>query len=111
MAPSAAMATWSASKPFGPAHGRVHRHTFTMVTDPLWRDYQSRFHSFLVATRPALRHRVLAVGERPAIGTLDLANPALAPPSRTHALRFIVVRCPANAGGARWTTPAAIQCP
>jgi hypothetical protein len=36
-----------------------------------------------MATRTALRHRVLAVGESLRICTIHLANPALAPPPRT----------------------------
>src|ERR1700688_407778 len=111
IAPSAAKATWSASKSFCPAHCRVHRHPFTMVTDPLWRDYQSRFHSFLVATRPGLRQRVFAVYPRPRICVIHLTNTTLAPPSRKSQLRSIIVRCPANACGAYWMTAATIQCP
>jgi hypothetical protein len=89
----------------------VRRHPLTMFIDPCSHHDRSRFHAFRMATRPALRHRVFATGERPATGTADLVNAMLAPPSRTHPLRFIVVRCPTNAGGPHWMTPVAIQCP
>ncbi|MGF6673496.1 hypothetical protein OKW44_001348 [Paraburkholderia sp. WSM4174] len=100
-----------ASKPFCPAHCRVHRHTFTMITDPLWRDCQSRFHSFLVATHAGLRQRVFAVYPRPGIYVSHLARNTFAPPSRDRRLRFIVARRPADVCGARWMTAATIQCP
>jgi hypothetical protein len=82
-----------------------------MVTDPLWRDYQPRFHSFLVVARPGLRHRLFAVYPRPGIYVIHLARTTFAPPSRHRRLRFIVARCPANVCGARSLTPATIHCP
>jgi hypothetical protein len=82
-----------------------------MVTDPLWRDYQPRFHSFLVATRPGLRHRVFAVYPRPGIYVIHLARTTFATPSRDRRLRFIVARRPANVCSVRWLTAATIQCP
>jgi hypothetical protein len=76
IAPSAARVTWSASKPSCPAHCRVRRHPLTMFIDPCSHHDRSRFHAFRMATRPALRHRVFATGERPATGTADLVNNA-----------------------------------
>jgi hypothetical protein len=82
-----------------------------MVTDPLWHDYRSRFHSILVATRPGLRQQVFAVYPRPGICVIHLARTTFSPPSRDRRLRFIVAQCPANVCGARWMTAATIQCP
>jgi hypothetical protein len=95
----AATATWCASKPSCLAHCRVHRRARLRFTDPCFHHYRSRFHSFLMATRPGLRHRVFAVCQRPKICVIHLAGTALAPPSRDARGRFIVAQCPANACG------------
>jgi len=110
-APSAAKATWSAPKASCPAHCHVHRHALTMFTDPRSHHYRSRFHSFKVATRPRLRHRVLAGCPRLGIYLTHLARITFTPPSRDSRFRFIVARRSANVCGASWMTAATIQCP
>src|SRR5260370_38345496 len=62
-----------------------------------------------LATRPGLRQRVFAVYPRPRICVIHLTNTTLAPPSRKSQLRPIIVRCPANAGGAYWLPEGPIQ--
>jgi hypothetical protein len=56
----------------------VRRHPLTMFTDARSHRGRSRFHAFRMATRPALRHRVFAAGERPQ------SAPLTSPTQRSH---------------------------
>jgi retron-type reverse transcriptase len=80
---------------------RVVQAALKLVMEPIFEhEFEPRSYGF----RPGL-------GCKDALREVDLANSNLPPLSRTHALRFIIARCPVNVGGAHWMNSPTIQCP
>ena len=73
---------------FCPAHCRAP----TLFSDPRSHYYRSRFHSFKLATRRRLRHRIPAVGPRLGIYLTQIARTTFAA-QRVTVDRFIVAPC------------------